>query len=249
MNRILDPQGRLDLVTQFDGGAMSVTLHRESLEAYARVGRRPSGPRPQRSAAIERDEGHPDEVRRVQRQNRFITARRYAVANALHSHVTLTVQVDEGRSWMAAETKNFFRRLKDHVGWTFPFVWVVEGGNLDGQSDIRTHVHALVPVDLSARIQHEWKHGHAHVDHLRDVDDVRRAAQYITKALPSGQGQQLRTGRGFKPQPERVDLESTSALPELLLDRFGSARPNTTRCSEMNGVPVGFSMFWLSSEK
>lgn len=105
------------------------------------------------------------------------------------------------------------------------------------------HVHALIPKATAAPLGSAWKLGNSDVIALESAEDVRRAARYITKDLPTGQGQQLRTARGHKPQPTLVELGSISALPDAIQWHFGRL-PDRVFQVRRDQTFAGLSMFF-----
>jgi len=105
-------------------------------------------------------------------------------------------------------------------GDVFPFVWVVEGGK--GTLG-RGHIHALVPSCRAPVVLDQWARGGGDKRDLHTVQDIRDTALYLAKALPCGQGKQLRYGPGFAPaKPITVELDSAGDVQRCLLDTFGS---------------------------
>ena len=237
------PLGALDSVTQFDHFDQ-VTLFRGALEASAgrrRVG--PVGPRRVRDVGDRLSESE-----RCQRWNRFRETRRYAVTNSLSSMLTLTRSgaVGGGRDEWADDVVNLMRRSKRQLGFTFPYVWVLEGGG----SGLRTHAHMLLPNAVAERVSAGWKGGGVTDEqHLGTAEEIRAAAHYVTKDLSTGGGRQIRTPRcsSFRPEREQYDLPRSVQAVDFLSESFGSP-PCVVRRVGPEGAPVGASMFWDRTE-
>jgi len=246
MSRVLEI---LDLVTKLDHGPITVHVHLEALETYSRIGTRVDDLGHGRSV-VSGPRTDLETTERIQRANRYISTRRYAVANQLDAMITLTAGAPSvSRAALTAETTNAFRRAKRLSGFTFPFIWVVEGGWPDcSDGHQRAHVHALVPHAATPPLMATWFLGDTNVTVLSGTDQIRRAARYITKALPPGKGRLIHTCPGFKPKPQLYALPSSESLSGFVIEKFGGPPDQVIRPDE-RAPQCGLSFLWLSSEK
>lgn len=237
------PLGALDYVRQFDHGAVRIIAYPSALEASAT--NRFCIQRKQPKVAAAPPTHGASENERIQRALRAATARRYAVANDLRSHLVLTIAGKAlARQTVAHEAQTWLRRSKRPMNWRFPYLWVVEGGTDTDRT--RCHVHALVPTSAAAAASAQWRLGHANTTELTDTDGVRAAACYLVKSLPVGDGrQQLRTGCGFKPESVTQIVERPEQARQVLEAVFGSA-PERMVETQLCGVPVGQTLYWNS---
>ena len=237
--------GGLDKTPYLDNGSLafdgptSMYVRRDALEAYSRAGRLSSGHSRHASGPKKASESKTETKRRS-------TIRRYGVVNDLTSFVTLSVQGARppAREVVIASAMRTFRNVKNAVGGAFPCVWVVEGGTGYGG---RGHVHALVPPMLAAVVCEKWGSGSTDHQELATAEDIRRKAHYMTKALPFGEGKQVRPAPGFAPErPLCVELDDGCAVKDRLLDYFGEppCRVEPILSDRTDGWLLGAQMFW-----
>ena len=198
------------------GSRVTVYSRPDCLEAYVQNGCKARAG----SVCSERRGKSPSEARTASKRRSRI--RRYAAKNHLSAFLTLTCDGREpSRADLFAAGAKLMRNVRNASGGdVFPFVWVVEGG--DGLRE-RGHLHALVPSCRAPVVLDRWAYGLGDKRELESVQDIRATALYLAKAVPCGQGKQLRYGPRFAPaKPITTELDSAGDVQRCLVDTFGS---------------------------
>lgn len=226
---------RTKLVTA--SGHWEVGLYSEAAEA---AGSFRSAAVASRGGRVAESESAVDAARRARGK-----VRRYCAANRLNRLGTLTYegQGQHDAAVLRTEVGTFFRRLRQHIGERFPYLWTAEwhkGGH-------GLHVHFAVGRYVARGwISEAWPHGFVHIKLLGDLPaqsralgEARAAARYLAKYVGKDLGAAGRglhrydVAQGF--QPLRTAFRGLTAWDALgrASDAMGSSPVRVWHSSEV----------------
>ena len=117
------------------------------------------------------------------------------------------------------------RRVRASLPYSFPYVWVVEGGGEVCRPTVhglkRVHAHLLVQEHLSGVLSDGWSDGRVFAEHMGSVEQIRAGAMYLAKEFPFRDGRQYRLANGFMPEFRVSEVASLDEAKELVVEVFG----------------------------
>jgi hypothetical protein len=177
--------------------------------------------------------------------------RLYGVANLLTRLLTLNiadrdVRASPGRALIAV--KRFLRRAEVPLDSGYPFVGVFERSDPVG-----VHFHALLPaVGLDDVLDLWGDHGDARVDELAGIEEIRRAAGYMSKTfdgVPPVGSHRYRLRRAYIPKPLVYGgFRSIQSAISAACDLIGCEPERIRPIGPAEHLPAGASILWSGDD-